>query len=78
MQRQRELQQLLTRSHLPPDRRTLLSSREQYGTFKYEIFEPPAGHPVYNKPMPGIGWKNNSLFSFWADPLSRPAGVKNR
>ena len=56
----------------------MLSSREQYGTFKYEIFEPPAGHPVYNKPMPGIGWKNNSLFSFWADPLSRPAGVKNR
>ena len=48
-----------------------------YGTFKYGIFDPPAGHPVYNKPMPGIGWKNNSLFSFWADPLSRPAGVKS-
>jgi hypothetical protein len=48
-----------------------------WGTFKYDIFDPPAGHPVYNKPMPGIGWKNNSLFSFWNDPLSRPGGVKS-
>ena len=24
----------------------------------------------------GIGWKNNSLFSFWSDPLSRPGGVQ--
>ena len=48
-----------------------------YGTFKYEIFDPPDGHPVYNKPLNGIGWKNNSLFSFWADPLSRPAGVQS-
>ncbi len=48
-----------------------------WGTFKYSIFDPPDGHPVYNKPMPGIGWKNNSLFSFWGDPLSRPAGVRS-
>lgn len=46
-----------------------------YGTFKYTIYEPPAGHPVYNKPMPDWTWTNNSLFSFWADPLSRPGGV---
>jgi hypothetical protein len=25
--------------------------------------------------MPGWTWKNNSLFSFWHDPLSRPGGV---
>ena len=47
-----------------------------YGTFQYSIFDPPAGHPVYNKPMPGKGWANNSLFSFWGSPFSRPAGVK--
>ena len=47
-----------------------------YGQFKYGIFTPPDGHPVYNKPLPGIGWKNNSLFSFWGSPFSRPAGVQ--
>ena len=47
-----------------------------FGTFKYQIFDPPAGHPTYNKPMPSLGWKNNSLFSFWGSPFSRPAGVQ--
>jgi len=47
-----------------------------YGTFKTTIYPPPSGHPVYNKPMPGLGWKNNSLFSFWGSPFSRPAGVQ--
>ena len=47
-----------------------------YGQFKYGIFTPPDGHPVYNKPLPGIGWQNNSLFSFWGSPFSRPAGVQ--
>ena len=37
----------------------------QYGQFAYKIFPPPAGHPVYNKPIPGVGWANNSLFTFW-------------
>ena len=23
-----------------------------WGTFKYSLFDPPDGHPVYNKPMP--------------------------
>jgi hypothetical protein len=46
-----------------------------YGTWKYAIYDPPAGHPVYNKPMPGLGWDNNSLFSFWHDPFARPGGV---
>eukprot|EP00928_Gymnodinium_smaydae_P026730 TRINITY_DN20901_c0_g1_i1.p1 TRINITY_DN20901_c0_g1~~TRINITY_DN20901_c0_g1_i1.p1 ORF type:complete len:912 (+),score=66.56 TRINITY_DN20901_c0_g1_i1:74-2809(+) len=48
----------------------------QYGTFKYTIYNPPEGHPVYNKPLPGIGWKNNSVFSFWRSPFSRPGGFK--
>ena len=26
---------------------------------------------VYNKPLPGIGWQNNSLFSFWNTPFDR-------
>ena len=26
--------------------------------------------------MPGLGWQNNSLFSFWGSPFSRPAGVQ--
>ena len=47
-----------------------------YGTFKTTIYPPPDGHPVYNKPMPGLGWQNNSLFSFWGSPFSRPAGVQ--
>eukprot|EP01048_Picozoa_sp_COSAG05_P010672 COSAG05_NODE_954_length_6442_cov_451.572915_10_plen_170_part_00 len=47
-----------------------------YGTFKYTVFDPPAGHPTYTKPMPGLGWSNNSLFSFWGSPFSRPAGVQ--
>jgi hypothetical protein len=47
-----------------------------YGTFKYTVMNPPSGHPVYNKPMPGLGWSNNSLFSFWGSPFARPAGVQ--
>jgi hypothetical protein len=31
-----------------------------YGTFKYTIYPPPEGHPVYNRPMPGLGWSNVS------------------
>ena len=50
------------------------SDGKAYGTFKYGIYDPPAGHPVYNKPMPDLGWKNNSLFSFWNDPLSHAGG----
>ena len=47
-----------------------------YGTFKYTIYDPPAGHPVYNKPMPDWSWRNNSVFSFWNDLLSHaPGGV---
>jgi hypothetical protein len=47
-----------------------------FGTFKYTIFDPPADHPVYNKPMPSLGWANNSLFSFWNSVFDRPAGVQ--
>ena len=47
-----------------------------YGTFQYTIFDPPDGHPVYNQPMPGVGWSNSSYFTFWGDPLNRPGGVK--
>eukprot|EP01062_Namystynia_karyoxenos_P011319 TRINITY_DN14045_c0_g1_i2.p1 TRINITY_DN14045_c0_g1~~TRINITY_DN14045_c0_g1_i2.p1 ORF type:complete len:875 (+),score=181.70 TRINITY_DN14045_c0_g1_i2:105-2627(+) len=46
------------------------------GTFHYTIYDPPAGHPVYNKPLPGLGWQNNSLFSYWGSPFSRPAEVE--
>jgi len=47
-----------------------------YATFKYTIYDPPAGHPVYNKPMPDWTWTNSSYFSFWSDVLRRDAGVK--
>jgi hypothetical protein len=36
-----------------------------YGTFQYSIYNPPACHPVYNQPLPGIGWDNSSYFTFW-------------
>eukprot|EP01065_Artemidia_motanka_P001869 TRINITY_DN10870_c0_g4_i2.p1 TRINITY_DN10870_c0_g4~~TRINITY_DN10870_c0_g4_i2.p1 ORF type:complete len:847 (+),score=296.66 TRINITY_DN10870_c0_g4_i2:46-2541(+) len=49
---------------------------EHFGTFQYTVYDPPAGHPVYSKPMPGLGWKNNSLFSFWASPFQRISGVQ--
>jgi hypothetical protein len=26
--------------------------------------------------MPGLGWTNNSLFSFWGSPFSRPSSVQ--
>ena len=44
------------------------SQCSSYGTFKYTIYDPPAGHPVYNRPMPGLGWTNNPLLSFWGSP----------
>ena len=49
---------------------------EDYGSFKYTIYDPPAGHPVYAEPLPGWGWANNSVFSFWGSPFARPAGVQ--
>ena len=45
------------------------------GSFKYTIYPFPADHPVYNEPLRGLGWQNLSLFSFWASPFARPAGV---
>ena len=36
------------------------------------------GHPVYNKPLPGIGWSNTSVFSFWDSPFSRPGGFVSK
>jgi len=47
----------------------------QYGTFGYSIYPPPENHPVYNVPLPGIGWPNISVFSFWSSPFDRPAGA---
>ena len=32
------------------------------------------GHPVYNKPMPHLGWTNNSYATFWATLFDRSAG----
>ena len=26
--------------------------------------------------MPGLGWSNNSLFSFWGSPFSRPSSMQ--
>eukprot|EP01065_Artemidia_motanka_P001871 TRINITY_DN10870_c0_g4_i4.p1 TRINITY_DN10870_c0_g4~~TRINITY_DN10870_c0_g4_i4.p1 ORF type:complete len:838 (+),score=319.04 TRINITY_DN10870_c0_g4_i4:49-2562(+) len=40
----------------------------RYGLFEQSIYAFPEGHPVYNKPMPGLGWNNNSMFSYW-EPL---------
>jgi hypothetical protein len=43
--------------------------------------QPKCGHTNPNamrthKPLPGLGWGNNSLFSFWGSPFSRPASVQ--
>jgi hypothetical protein len=46
-----------------------------YGSFGYTVYPPPADHPVYNMPLPGVGWSNTSVFSFWGSPFDRPAGV---
>eukprot|EP00756_Hemistasia_phaeocysticola_P047054 Hpha_TRINITY_DN20940_c0_g1::TRINITY_DN20940_c0_g1_i1::g.139755::m.139755 len=46
-----------------------------YGSFKYTIYDPPAGHPVYSKPLPSWGWPNNSVPTFWGSLFSRPAGL---
>ena len=46
-----------------------------YGQFKYGIFTPPDGHPVYNKPLPGVGWKNNSYVQLQRAPLLRLCSV---
>lgn len=48
---------------------------QNYGSFQYTIFPPPPNHPVYNTPLPGMGWPNSSLFSFWGSPFDRPNGV---
>ena len=48
---------------------------KHWGTFKYKIYDPPVGHPVYNKPLPGIGWSNNSYFSPWRSLFERPADI---
>ena len=44
-----------------------------YGDYKYTIYDPPAGHPVYNKPIAGMGWSNNSLYAMFGSPFKRPA-----
>jgi len=44
-------------------------------SFHYTIYPPPADHPVYTSPLPGIGWGNTSVFSFWGSPFDRPSGV---
>jgi hypothetical protein len=46
-----------------------------YGSFGYTVYPPPPDHPVYNTPLPGVGWSNSSVFSFWGSPFDRPAGV---
>lgn len=43
------------------------------GNFSYTIYPPPSGHPVYNVPLPGIGWTNTSVFSKWPSPFYRAA-----
>ena len=47
------------------------------GSFGYTISAYPEGHPVYNAPLPGIGWGNRSLFTCKGQPdlFTRPAGV---
>ena len=35
-----------------------------YGSFGYTVYPPPPDHPVYNVPLPGVGWSNTSVFSF--------------
>jgi hypothetical protein len=46
-----------------------------YSSFSYTIYPPPSDHPVYNVPLPGVGWSNTSVFSFWGSPFDRPSGV---
>jgi hypothetical protein len=69
----------VTITHVGPDRgdSPTLGCAQCHGggSFKYSIYPYPENHPVYDAPLPGIGWRNNSLFSFWGSPFSRPAGV---
>ncbi len=47
-------------------------------TFHYDIFSPPAGHPVYDNPdaTPVVpGWKNRSVLSLWGSIFDRPGAV---
>ena len=46
-----------------------------YGTFAYSIFPAPANHPVYDKPLPGTGWTNNSHFTFWGSLFDRSSAA---
>lgn len=46
-----------------------------YGQFQYTIYPYPENHPVYTDPLYGMGFNNNSLFSFWGSPFSRPNGI---
>jgi len=43
----------------------------QCGSFGYSIYPPPADHPVYDAPLPGVGWPNASVFSPFGSPFSR-------
>ena len=51
------------------------SQCDHNSNFQYNIFPPPPDHPVYNKPLPGVGWSNTSIFDFWSSLFSRPANV---
>lgn len=63
----------------PVDRNTAPLSptdgSDSCGTFSYTLYDPPKGHPVYNRPLPDWGWGNNSFFGFWDDPLTRAGGL---
>lgn len=43
-----------------------------FGRFFYDVYDPPEGHPVYNRPVSFQA--NNSYVSYWSDLLDRPAG----
>ena len=47
-----------------------------YGNFQYSIFPPPPNHPVYDKPLPGIGWDNTSHFTFWGSLFDRSGAMQ--
>lgn len=50
---------------------------EDFGTFHYEVVTPFPGHPVYTQHtrMPGLGWPNNSFFSFWGNNFHRASAL---
>eukprot|EP01060_Flectonema_neradi_P034851 TRINITY_DN6248_c0_g1_i1.p1 TRINITY_DN6248_c0_g1~~TRINITY_DN6248_c0_g1_i1.p1 ORF type:complete len:851 (+),score=175.79 TRINITY_DN6248_c0_g1_i1:40-2553(+) len=46
-----------------------------YPNFATTIFDPPADHPIYNKPLRDYGYNNNSMHYLYSSPFWRPINM---